>query len=82
MIKDMYSSASEFCEMVWDFTWKVVEDSEPCFQIWFDHSKGNPNDAVALAKVREIQSCGMKIKQWTTSYIILVAFVGLPVMHL
>lgn len=80
LIKDMYSSASEFCEMVWDYSWKVVEDSEPCFQIWFDPSKGNPNDAVALAKVQEMQSSGAEFRQWTTLHIAFV--VGFFIMYI
>lgn len=38
---------------VWDDSWKVTPDSQHCMRMWFDGSRGNPNDAVAAWKIRQ-----------------------------
>lgn len=45
--KNIYTSAKEFCENVWDHSWLYTPDSEPCMHINFDGSSGNPNKKIA-----------------------------------
>ncbi|XP_054718220.1 folate receptor gamma-like [Uloborus diversus] len=45
--EQVYLSAKDFCENVWDHSWKYVPDAEPCMRIWFNSSVGNPNRKVA-----------------------------------
>ncbi|XP_073987680.1 folate receptor gamma-like [Rhodnius prolixus] len=45
--KDVFETAENFCEKIWDHSWSVVDDSEPCMKLSFDSEKGNPNDLVA-----------------------------------
>ncbi|KAL5011671.1 hypothetical protein ScPMuIL_010222 [Solemya velum] len=49
--KDVYNDSIEFCETIWDYSWKVVPQSEPCMVLWFDKNSENPNDRVAALKV-------------------------------
>ncbi|ESO89492.1 hypothetical protein LOTGIDRAFT_218859 [Lottia gigantea] len=56
--EDIYGSAAKFCSKVWNYSWKMVPDSEPCIHMWFDSSKGNPNDAVALQHAKKILNAG------------------------
>nr|CAD7463869.1 unnamed protein product [Timema tahoe] len=39
---------------VWDESWEVTPDELACMRIWFDGSKGNPNDNVAKLRVAEL----------------------------
>ncbi|XP_064456697.1 folate receptor beta-like [Ornithodoros turicata] len=50
--EELYSGASDFCSEVWDHSWKVVPDEQPCMRIWFNGSRGNPNEAVAKLYTR------------------------------
>jgi len=75
--KEMYSNASNFCEVVWDGSWKYTEDDKPCMRIWFDGSKGNPNDAVARYFVTGIHSGSTKTTAIAFSLITLSTFLGL-----
>lgn len=43
----VFHNAIDFCESVWDNSWKVVSDKEPCMVLWFHGNKDNPNDAVS-----------------------------------
>ncbi|CAM1313449.1 FOLR1 (predicted) [Pycnogonum litorale] len=50
----IYSNAADFCETVWDGSWKVVSDDKTCMRIWFNSTLGNPNDRVAELRVDEL----------------------------
>ncbi|XP_046676565.1 LOW QUALITY PROTEIN: folate receptor beta-like [Homalodisca vitripennis] len=52
--RQVYRTADNFCQKVWDDAWKVMKDSEACMRLWFDGSGGNPNDNVARLKVQEL----------------------------
>ncbi|WAQ93687.1 FOLR2-like protein [Mya arenaria] len=41
----VWPSAENFCEHIWDHSFRVVPDDQPCFKI--DYTGRNPNDAVA-----------------------------------
>lgn len=43
--QEVWTNATTFCSEVWNYSWKVVPDSEPCLSINFTGK--NPNDAVA-----------------------------------
>ncbi|RWS17819.1 Folate receptor beta-like protein, partial [Dinothrombium tinctorium] len=43
----VWTSASDFCENVWNHSWKYTNDKEPCMKMSFDPRKGNPNKKVA-----------------------------------
>ncbi|KAI1293651.1 Folate receptor alpha [Halotydeus destructor] len=45
-IGEIYASSKDFCETVWDSSWKYTPDIEPCMKISFDY-QANPNKKVA-----------------------------------
>nr|XP_027222054.1 folate receptor gamma-like [Penaeus vannamei]XP_027222055.1 folate receptor gamma-like [Penaeus vannamei]XP_027222056.1 folate receptor gamma-like [Penaeus vannamei] len=45
--KEIYLTAQNFCEKVWDDAWEYTNDSSPCMRLWFDGIRGNPNDLTA-----------------------------------
>lgn len=44
--KDIYKDGTELCEMMWSDAFKVVDDSQPGYTMWFFDQENNPNDAV------------------------------------
>ncbi|KAF4526727.1 hypothetical protein B566_EDAN015759 [Ephemera danica] len=52
--ENIFETANNFCEQVWDGSWKVVPDTQACMRMWFDPSRGNPNDQVARLRADEI----------------------------
>ncbi|KZS06035.1 Folate receptor gamma [Daphnia magna] len=53
---EIFQNSSNFCERVWDHSWKYTDNSEPCMRIWFDGSQGNPNENVARWKIQQSNS--------------------------
>jgi len=53
---DIYRSSAEFCEKVWDYSWKYTPDTMPCMRIWFNGTVGNPNEQVARLRVEELEA--------------------------
>ncbi|KAF0289787.1 Folate receptor alpha [Amphibalanus amphitrite] len=56
--EQVYQTADNFCEKVWDHSWKFTADTEPCMQLWFDPAQGNPNDAVARIGAERVVAAG------------------------
>ncbi|XP_054284409.1 folate receptor beta-like [Macrosteles quadrilineatus] len=54
--RQIFGTPNNFCQKVWDDSWKVVPDSEACMRLWFDGSDGNPNDNIARDKVRQMMA--------------------------
>nr|CAD7432166.1 unnamed protein product [Timema monikensis] len=52
--QETFETAENFCHKVWDESWEVTPDELACMRIWFDGSKGNPNDNVAKLRVAEL----------------------------
>ncbi|XP_052793667.1 folate receptor gamma-like isoform X3 [Mya arenaria] len=54
----MFKNSTNFCEKVWDHSWKVVNDSNPegCFVMWWQEDTANPNYDVAYRKAQAIVS--------------------------
>lgn len=71
----IYKSAKDFCEKVWDYSWKVVPQEKPCFRVWFNEDH-NPNDIVALQKAVQMFSGGPNI-----SYISLLLIVSFQAIY-
>ncbi|XP_013385040.1 folate receptor alpha-like [Lingula anatina] len=46
---EVYTSAADFCNTIWDGGYHVVPDTEPCMEFSFDPAKPNPNVPVARA---------------------------------
>ncbi|CAB3385638.1 Hypothetical predicted protein [Cloeon dipterum] len=69
--KNIWEKASDFCEEVWDHSWKVVPDSENCMRLWFNGNLGNPNDHVAKLKVLEMINSAHSTKAYFTTAAIL-----------
>lgn len=70
----MYGTAKNFCEKVWDHSWKVVNSSDPegCFLMWWQENVPNPNYDVAYRKASAIVSgCNLNTPQ-TMIYAVLV----------
>lgn len=57
----IYVNASNFCETVWDGSWKYTPDDQHCMRIWFDGEQGNPNDAVARWKIQSMINSARQI---------------------
>ncbi|XP_046438647.1 folate receptor alpha-like [Daphnia pulex] len=53
---DIFQNSSNFCERVWDHSWKYTNNSEPCMRIWFDGDQGNPNENIARWKIQQSNS--------------------------
>ncbi|KAK3860461.1 hypothetical protein Pcinc_033488 [Petrolisthes cinctipes] len=53
--KQIYKTAENFCEKVWDGSWKYSTD-KMCLQLWFNGSTGNPNDVVTQHYAQQIIS--------------------------
>lgn len=45
--KDMYHTPKDFCENVWDHSWKYVDDSVPCMHMWFNGTVTETNRKTA-----------------------------------
>lgn len=50
----IYKDSTEFCETVWDHSWKVVAETESCMHLWFDADRPNPNDKVARQQAEKL----------------------------
>ncbi|XP_052226595.1 folate receptor gamma-like isoform X2 [Dreissena polymorpha] len=46
---EMFKNSTNFCEKVWDHSWKVVNNTDPdgCFVMWWQQDAENPNYQVA-----------------------------------
>ncbi|XP_067143349.1 folate receptor gamma-like [Centruroides vittatus] len=53
--EEVFKTAKNFCEKVWDHSWKYTE-SGGCMRIWFNGSAGNPNRRVAEVYVDQLLS--------------------------
>lgn len=80
--QEIFVDAKNFCESVWDGSWKYTEDDQRCMRIWFDGTKGNPNEAVALWKVGSSGSGSTYPTVATFSLVILSIFFGLRESYL
>lgn len=47
--KDIYADGTALCEKMFHDSFKVVDDSEPGYTMWFFDTDENPNDAVTTA---------------------------------
>ncbi|XP_067007390.1 folate receptor gamma isoform X2 [Anabrus simplex] len=54
--EDIFKTDKNFCEKVWDHSWKFTSDAQPCMRLWFDGSLGNPNDGVAKLYAQKLVS--------------------------
>jgi len=48
---EIFQNSQQFCERIWDNSYKYTPDDQPCMRMSFEGSAGNPNDQVALWKV-------------------------------
>nr|XP_018907188.1 PREDICTED: folate receptor gamma-like [Bemisia tabaci] len=44
---EVYGNSTNFCQKVWDHSWKVTPNDQPCMRMSFNNSMDNPNDRVA-----------------------------------
>lgn len=59
---EVYGNATNFCQKVWDQSWKVVDDDHPegCFLMTWQEGADNPNYKVAYnkaSKIVNVNSC-------------------------
>lgn len=54
--EDIFKTAENFCQKIWDDAFQVKNDDEPCMRLWFDGNLGNPNDKVAKYYVQQMQT--------------------------
>ena len=47
--KNIYADGTELCEKMWDDSFKVVDDSEPGYTMWFFDTDKNPNDDTTIS---------------------------------
>lgn len=69
----MYKTAKDFCENVWDESWKYTPDDEPCMHVWFDGPK-NPNKRVAEIYIDKFLNSGGCTSVCLSLFIALLAF--------
>jgi hypothetical protein len=53
-IRNVYSSAQDFCERVWDSSYKVVDDDEPCMTIGVVEYDEEENRDVARQRAEQL----------------------------
>lgn len=77
---EIYTDATDFCENVFDRTWKVVQNSsEPCMVLNFHDT--NPNYNVAKQKAQSIYSNKSNtVKFGTMLYLLVVIMLTIPKM--
>ncbi|GIX86352.1 folate receptor alpha [Caerostris darwini] len=72
--KNMYSSAREFCENVWDESWLYTPDSEPCMHIEFNGAVENPNKKTAEyyinLRLSSGQSSSFYVNLWLLGFLL------------
>lgn len=78
--KDMWGTAKNFCENIWDNSWKYTPNPQPCMRIWFDAANGNPNDVVAKWQVNQITAAASSTGPATFLTMILTTGLGLFVL--
>ncbi|CAH1799386.1 unnamed protein product [Owenia fusiformis] len=73
---EYFPTSKSFCENIWDKSFKVVPDDEPCMHFSYDATSGNnPNRAVAEARAKELStSSSLRI------YISQILIVGLAIL--
>nr|XP_045593691.1 folate receptor beta-like [Procambarus clarkii] len=76
--KEIYRTARNFCEKVWDNAWKYAEPTTPCMHLQFNQSAINPNDAVALHYTQiiagsQMHSCNL---MWFSIQLAVWAFIN------
>ncbi|XP_069182249.1 folate receptor gamma-like [Procambarus clarkii] len=76
--KEIYRTARNFCEKVWDNAWKYAEPTTPCMHLQFNQSAINPNDAVALHYAQiiagsQMHSCNL---MWFSIQLAVWAFIN------
>lgn len=76
----MWGTAENFCENVWDNSWKYTPNPQHCMRIWFDGAKGNPNDVVARWKVSQITAASSPTGPVTFVVMFLTTGLGLLVL--
>ncbi|CAH1799385.1 unnamed protein product [Owenia fusiformis] len=68
-----FTNSQSFCENIWDNSFKVVPDDEPCMHFSYDATSGNnPNRAVAEARARVLSTSSSIYLD--NSQILIVAF--------
>ncbi|GAB1602882.1 folate receptor gamma-like, partial [Argonauta hians] len=70
---EVFKTANNFCEKVWDHSWKVVSN-KLCFVLWFDENKENPNYAVALQKALQLTSEASNLQSFNYLFNILITY--------
>lgn len=72
--QEIFKTAENFCQMIWDDAWLVKDNSEPCMRLWFDGDAGNPNDNVAKYYVKQM----MKSSEPSSSRVLLSSLAVIP----
>lgn len=59
---EIYASGTELCELMFDDSFMVVDDSEPGYNMWFFDTDVNPNDAVTqtIFGSEPVEECGLQ----------------------
>lgn len=74
---EVYINAKNFCEQVWDFSWKYTSDTQSCMRLWFNGTKGNPNERATMLKIRDI-----KLINGASNYLLSPSILILPLVTL
>jgi len=53
---EIYADGTELCEVMWDSAFKVTDDTEPGYTMWFFDAENNPNDAITRDLFGEYES--------------------------
>ncbi|CAI9722541.1 Hypothetical predicted protein [Octopus vulgaris] len=72
-ISEVFKTSTNFCEKVWDHSWKVVSQ-KPCFVLWFDEKNGNPNNQVAFAEAYRLTSEASYPKPYSYSSVFMIVY--------
>ncbi|XP_005107989.2 folate receptor beta [Aplysia californica] len=64
----VYSNSSDFCQTLMGGSFRVADNEQDCFYLWFDPTYGNPNEAVARKKASEILNVTYKMVSHSSNH--------------
>ncbi|RWS13139.1 Folate receptor beta-like protein [Dinothrombium tinctorium] len=53
---EIWTSAKDFCETVWNESWEYTDDQQPCMKLSFNPQLPNPNKGVAEYYIKKLDS--------------------------
>lgn len=74
----IFKDSKEFCETIWDNSFKYTSNSDYCMRLWFNSTMQNPNDKVSEWKVEQLLNSSIRItfNQFVLSMAVLTSWIS------